>query len=423
MSSPGNEHFVFIESNTTGTGRIAVERLLRDGRRVTFLARQPEKYPFLAAPADGLTVEVLETNNTEAVAARVGEIHRHGRVDVVLTFSEYYIATVAEVAARYGFRYLDPAVARCCRNKHATREALRAAGLPTPEFRIVASPDEARRASREVTYPCVLKPLTESSSAGVREIRDPAGFLEHFLALHAQRENARGQPMTGEVLVESLLTGPEVSVETVTLAAGDTRVVGVTRKYLSQPPLFVELGHDFPGEFEGDLSARSEQAALDALRAVGYDFGPAHTEVRLPPGGEAVVVEINPRLAGGMIPELVFYATGIDLLAVLLEQLAGHVVDLEPNRQEVAAIRFLTAPRRGRLMAVEGMEEIRCQPLVREVSLNKKIGSEVWPAEEATARLGQVITSGPDRRQVIAAVEQGRDRLRIEVEALSQVAA
>jgi len=423
MSSPGNEHFVFIESNTTGTGRLAVERLLRDGRTVTFLARQPKKYPFLAELADALTLEVLETNDTAAVAARVGEIHRHRRVDVVLTFSEYYIATVAEVAARYGFRYLDPAVARCCRNKHATREALRAAGLPTPEFRIVSSPEEARRVSREVTYPCVLKPPTESSSAGVRQIRDAAGFLEHFLTLHGQRENARGQPMTGEVLVESLLTGPEVSVETVTLAAGVTRIVGVTRKYLSEPPLFVELGHDFPGDHGAELTARSEQATLDALHAVGYDFGPAHTEIRLTPDGEAVVVEINPRLAGGMIPELVFYATGIDLLAVLLEQLAGHQVDLEPRRQEFAAIRFLTAPRRGRLAAVAGIEEVRRLPLMREVSLNRKIGSEVGPAEEATGRLGQVIASGPDRRRVIAAVEQGRARLRIEVEALSEVAA
>ena len=42
-----DRHYLFVESNTTGTGALAVTRLLERGARVTFLARHPEKYPFL----------------------------------------------------------------------------------------------------------------------------------------------------------------------------------------------------------------------------------------------------------------------------------------------------------------------------------------------------------------------------------------
>jgi NAD(P)-dependent dehydrogenase (short-subunit alcohol dehydrogenase family) len=108
MNLQQRRHFVFVESNTTGTGRIAVERLLRAGEAVTFLARRPEMYPFLADADGDLRVEEVETNDRDEVAARVDAISRALGVDVLLTFSEYYIAMVAELAAEFGFRYLDP---------------------------------------------------------------------------------------------------------------------------------------------------------------------------------------------------------------------------------------------------------------------------------------------------------------------------
>ncbi len=407
------DHFLFVESNTTGTGALAVGRLLAGGARVTFLARHPEKYPFLDGASGGLSVIAMDTNDVEAVCAAVRGVRRRGELAAVLTFSEFYVAIAAEVAARLGYRYLSPAAAVACRHKLTTREVLRAAGLATPEFRLVASEAEARRAAGEIGYPCIVKPPADSSSKGVRLVRDRDELVEHFRRLHAWRVNDRGQPLNGEVLLESLLTGPEVSVETVTLAPGDTRVVGITAKHLSPPPLFVEIGHDFPAAIGPAEAARIRQVALAALAAVGFDFGPAHTEVRLTPAGP-VVVEINPRLAGGMIPELVRYALGIDLLAVFLDQLRGCPVDLVPRRAEWASIRFLTAERGGCLAGVAGLDEARRVPAVREVAIVKKLGAAVREAEEAADRIGFVIASGPSRRQVLE-IERAVDCIRLHV--------
>jgi biotin carboxylase len=112
-------------------------------------------------------------------------VQRQRELDAVLTFSEFYVTIVAEVAERRGLRYLRPAAARTCRNKLATRKALQAAGLSTPEFRLVASEEEACRAAREVSYPCMVKPSADSSSKGVRLVRDSGELLDHFRRLHA----------------------------------------------------------------------------------------------------------------------------------------------------------------------------------------------------------------------------------------------
>lgn len=409
-----DRHFLFIESNTTGTGALAVTRLLERGARVTFLARQPEKYPFLRSPHPGLRVAVLDTNDLEAVSAHVERVRSEGRLDAVLTFSEFYVPLVAEVAARCGFPYLSSAAARVCRNKPETRRALRAAGLATPEIRLVASEEEARRVAAEVAYPCVVKPPADSSSKGVKQVSDAGELLEHFRKIHAWRENDRGQRLQGEVLIESLLDGAEFSVETVTLAPGRTRVVGITAKHLSPPPLFVEVGHDFPALLGEDVAELLRREVLAALDAVGFDWGPAHTEVRLTPAGP-VIVEINPRLAGGMIPELVRHALGIDLLDAFLAQLCRQPVDLDPGSSEWASIRFLTVEREGRLLGVTGLDEASRLPLVRAVEATRPIGSKVKPAEEAADRLGFVIASGPSRPDVLLQIEEALQRIRCTV--------
>ena len=411
-------HFVFVESNTTGTGRLAVERLLADGQHVSFVTRQPAKYPFLArSPAPpALRIEQVETNDPAAVEARVREIAADRRIDALLTFSTFYVPLVAQLAATLGQRYLSPRAATTCHEKHLARAALSRAGLPTPDFWLLRSADEAERLSAAISYPCVVKPIAESGSTGVRRVDDREGLLAHASTLAARKVNERGQPLTGDVLVESFVSGPEFSVETLTLARGVTRVIGVTRKHLSAPPHFVELGHDFPADLEPASRQALEAATLAALEAVAFDLGPAHTELRLSPTGP-VVIEINPRLAGGMIPELVRHATGLDLLALLLAQLVGEPVELHPTRQQTASIRFLTSDRPGRLTAVHGLDEARRLDRVREVTVDKAMGARVQPPRSATDRLGYVIAAG-DGAGVPAAAERALATVRLEIEPL-----
>src|SRR5690349_6527324 len=136
-------HFVFIESNTTGTGQIAVQRLLARGDRVTFLTRDRKKYPFLAVTGPGLRVRELDTNSLPEVMAAVRSLKEQEGIDAVFTFSEFYVPTATQVAATLGLRGLDPVAAWKCRHKPTTRQTLRAAGLLTPDFTVLTSNEEA----------------------------------------------------------------------------------------------------------------------------------------------------------------------------------------------------------------------------------------------------------------------------------------
>jgi cysteine synthase A len=407
-------HFLLVESNTTGTGALAVDRLLGRGDRVTFATRDPRRYPFLASQRERLSVARVETNHTPAITELLRDLSRTAPVDAVMSFSEFYVITVADLAAAHGLPGLDPAAARSCRDKHATRSRLRAAGMVQPDCRVLTSDQEVLDLSGRIQYPCVVKPPSDSSSHGVRSVCDPSELAAHCHEVLGWEHNVRGQRLGAGVLVESVLDGPEYSVETLTLANGSTRVIGVCRKHLGPPPHFVELGHDFPAPEPPDVIAALAREAERALGVLGFDFGPAHTELRLTRLGP-VVVEVNPRLAGGMIPEIIRYATGIDLLDAWFALVAGEAPSVAPVIDGAACVRFLVAEESGRLVAVEGADRAWALPSTRDVTITSALDSQVRPARDAYDRLGYVLSAGTctDRvaREASAAVALLRPRL------------
>lgn len=409
------KHFVFVESNTTGTGQIAVQRLVAQGDRVTFLTRSRAKYPFLASSGSGIQVKELDTNRLPTLLAALRAIGEDENIDAVLTFSEFYVCIVAQLATVFGLAGLNPTAAQTCRHKPTTRETLRNAGLLTPDFHLLGPKEDARELADTISYPAVVKPPADSSSHGVRLVRNRAEFLAHCHLIRGWKENVRGQLLNGDVLVESFLDGPEYSVETMTLSDGTTSVIGVTDKHLSSPPHFVEMGHDFPSRAGELIKQALANTVLQALAAVKFNFGPAHTEIRWTTRGP-VVIEINPRLAGGMIPELISYATGIDLLQVWLDLLLGCPVDLVPKRYEVASIRFLTTHQAGQIREMSGMQSARAIPSVREISISRAAGASVRPAEDAYDRFGFVIASGLDADVVTGDISKALETIRIEIE-------
>lgn len=408
------KRYAFIESNTTGTGRLAIERLLGRGHHVSFFTRAPAKYPFLTGGHPGLRLVEVETDAVEPTLAAVQAEHRASPFTAVLGFSTYFIETVASVARALGLPGLSPRAARLCHHKAQAREVLRAKGLACPPFWVVRGPAELEAVLSEVKYPLVVKPPADSGSVGVARVDDAFQLRARVEALAARTQNDRGQPLDGSVLLEGYLQGAELSVEVLTSEAGRHHVLGITQKHLGREPHFVELGHDFPAALPEGTAHAVRTAVCAALDAVGFDFGFSHTELRLAPQGPTVI-EINPRLAGGMIPELVRFATGLEPLQLMLDQLEGRPLALEPRHARHASIRFIVADREGTLERLDGVAAARALPGVEAVVFDKAPGLAVRPPENSNHRLGHVIASGESAAAVEGALSQAMALLKLVV--------
>ncbi|HEX7239749.1 MAG TPA: ATP-grasp domain-containing protein, partial [Longimicrobiaceae bacterium] len=292
------------------------------------------------------------------------------------------------------------------RDKSWQRRVLSEAGLPAPAFRVATSAAEAVDAAREIGAPVVVKPVAGSGSVGVRACADAAEAGAHAAALLAEAE-AAGE--AARVLVEALVDGPEYSVE---VFSG--RVVGITRKHLGAPPAFVEAGHDYPAAAPAGVAQALEDTVVRATALLGLGWGPLHWELRMR-GAEAVAIEVNPRLAGGFIPELVRHAQGIDLIRETLRLVTGQTPELEPVRGRHASIRFLFSPGEGPLAVVEGLDGARGLPGVVDATLYRAPGDVLAVRGDFRDRIGHVIACADGFGEACEAAERARDAVRVVV--------
>ncbi|MFI6697439.1 pyridoxal-phosphate dependent enzyme [Streptomyces sp. NPDC050509] len=386
----------FLESNTTGTGMLALRTAVRLGFEPVLLAKDPTRYAGLDAA--GCRTVICDTENDADVLRAVREATGKRTVAGLTTTSDFYLEHTARLAAALGLPGHASETMTACRDKSLTRVALRDAGVPQPAFEVIGDSADIAGAVAAVGLPCVVKPVGGSGSQDVLWCDDAATAAEHATRVLAVTENVRGQATARKVLVEEYTRGPEYSVE-MFCDHGEATCIGVTQRTVGALPYFVETGHVFPAELPEAASGELAETARQALKAVGFDRGPAHVEIRMTDTGPAVI-EINGRLAGGMIPELVRAATGIDLLEQQVRAAAGYPVRLLPDRTRHTGIRFLTARQAGRLVAITGTAEAERVPGVERVVTTGSPGRAVRPPRDAYDRLGHVIAGGGSVREV-----------------------
>ncbi|MBZ3902730.1 ATP-grasp domain-containing protein [Streptomyces griseiscabiei] len=330
-----------------------------------------------------------DTRDSASVTEALRPYAERGDLAGVLAVIDYYVPVVAETARRLGLPGLDPEAARTARNKLRTREVCAELGVPAPRFSRATAREDAVAAARSIGFPCVVKPLTESASIGVRLCRDTDEVAAHYDELTASPVDMRGMAKPGGVLVEEYLTGYELSVEVLTTAKGP-QVVGVTDKALTAHPYFVETGETFPTQLPDSVRDEVTRAALDALKAIGHDFGAAHVEIKVTPDGPRLV-EINARMGGAQIGRIIHEATGLDLLREVVRLHVGQEPEVVVEHTRAAASRYLTAADDGVLRGFEGEDLVRRLPGVVAVDLYAAPGGEVRRPRSNADVLGHVV--------------------------------
>ncbi|WP_420309844.1 ATP-grasp domain-containing protein [Streptomyces sp. YS-B37] len=388
--------FVLVESNTTGTGRLFPAAARSLGLHPVLLAADPSRY----ASVGGAEVVRTDTDDVRAVVEACRGLAVGRRVAGVATSSDYYVETAAAAAVVLGLPANSPADLAGVRDKGTQRARLAAAGVRVPRFTVAGTVDEVLAAAAETGYPVVVKPVTGSGSLGVLLCADPEQAADHGRALFARGSDERGRAVPRRVTVEEFVSGAEYSAEVL-----DGTVAGITAKHLGAQPLFVETGHDFPAALAPAAREAVTEAAEAAVRALGIGLGPAHVELRLGPAGP-VLIEVNPRLAGGWIPRLVREATGADLILATVAAFSGLPSPVAVTAARGAAIRFVVPAGSGRLRGVDGVARACAVPGVVDVEMYREPGAEITVSGDFRDRIGHVLARGATAAEAAVAAEE-----------------
>ncbi|MBB6175470.1 biotin carboxylase [Anoxybacillus tengchongensis] len=400
-------HLLFVETNTTGTGTKAMKIAKQLGYKIHFWTMDLEQYKSMTDDhplnfAD--RVVIIDTYDTERMKEEMvrSEVNFSG----ILAFDDYHLIPVAELASYLGVRGHDIEALKRARYKHIMRNYIKNKKIRyflQPNFHIIHHPDEV--INLEISFPCVIKPVDDSGSNGVTICQNRCD-LELSLREEWQRQrNERGYVLERKWLIEEWIEGQEFSAEMLYTIDG-WKLISVTKKetYGSHA---VECGHVTGPKLNPfyDLEERCKRL----LNLLGLNYGAAHIEFFVR-GNNLYLVEVNPRLAGDCIPELVELATGVDMIRHVVLQSIGKYEETVNTRRRYAAIKFILPVEQGIYQTVRGMEEAQKVAGVKRISIGK-LPFKANEIKSSYQRLGFVIAEGDSMENAIASIQEAMDLL------------
>lgn len=261
-------------------------------------------------------------------------ICREQQIDGVCTIaSDVAAPTVAYVAEQMGLPGNSYSAACKAHDKHLMREALVAAGVDCPGYRVVVR--GARLKVHGLSLPLIVKPSDRSGSLGVQKVT-------RWEELVPAIKEAQRVSLVGEALVEEFIDGREISVETIS-CQGIHHALQITDKTTTGAPHFVELAHHQPSNLPQDMQTHIYTITRRALDALGLTNGAGHSEYKITKDGRIVVMEIGGRMGGDFIgSHLVQLSTGYDFLRGVIEVALGQIITPQPKIMACSGVYFLS---------------------------------------------------------------------------------
>jgi biotin carboxylase len=281
---------------------------------------------------------VLETTlDAEALVVAAQKLHAEQPIDGVLCWDEARILQTAHVAEALGLPGGDVAMINRCRDKHLTRTALAAQGVPQPQSVLVDTVDDALVTAEKLGYPVILKPRALAASLGVVKVNSADELKANWAFAH-DTTVPEAPHYDVKVLVEEFADGYEISIDSAVFQ-GQVTPFCLARKEIGYPPYAEEIGHFVDAADPLLADEQLFQVLVDAHTAIEFSDGVTHTEIMMTADGPKII-EINARIGGDMIPYLGLQATGADPGLAAAAVATGRAPELVPDRTMVGGVRF-----------------------------------------------------------------------------------
>ena len=254
---------------------------------------------------------------------------------VLTAATDYGVLTAAYIAKEMNLGGLDYEVAKLIKNKYRVRKRLFEARVDdTEQAYEVNENTDTNALCEKLSFPVMVKPCDGSGSRGAARVDEKSQFS-------GACKNAVAASITHRAEIETFIVGKEYGAETL-VANGKVYVLGIMRKWMTNPPYYAELGHAVPTDLPKEVEERAKQCVENAIKALGINFGSVNMDMLITAEGKIHIIDIGARMGGNMIgPCIIPYGTGIDYMANMIRNAVGEEIDLTPRQKSAVATRLL----------------------------------------------------------------------------------
>lgn len=270
-------------------------------------------------PGHGYADEYYNVSTTDKNA--VLNLARKLKIDGIACYaSDPSASTAAYVAEEMGLPGNPYRSVEILSNKEKYRIFLEKNGFKTPRAITCSSFEDARKGLGSFNLPVFVKPVDSSGSKGVSLVSDIGELEKNFYsALLFSREK--------KVIIEEYVdktayqvAGDGFSVE------GELVFRCFGNDHFDENNLnpFVPVSASFPCKMPELVQTEIHKEIQRLLTLLGMKTGAYNFDIRLGRDGSIYLMEIGPRNGGCYIPQVIRYATGVDLVEYTVKAAMGE---------------------------------------------------------------------------------------------------
>jgi len=257
----------------------------------------------------------VSTTDMEAVL----EVARHARIDGIVAYaSDPAAPTAAYVGNALGLPSNPHEAVLTLARKDLFRRFLRDHGFHVPRSESFDSFPDAQEYAETLSLPIFVKPVDSSGSKGVTEVQDLDDLETAF-------SHALSYSRAKRVVVEERIFREGYQV------AGDGFVVDgrlAFRCFANEHfdkfcNGLVPIGESFPAIHDRRLLDTAHRETQRLLTLLGMKTGALNFDFVFTEAGEFFFLELGPRNGGNLIPEVIRYTTGVDLVKYTVDAALG----------------------------------------------------------------------------------------------------
>jgi biotin carboxylase len=376
---------VFIGTQKSGSSREAIKAgeqlgyytvLLTD--RPTFLEKRTE-FP------DVHLMELCNLNDLEEIRKTINSlILKALTISAIVSFTDPHCYTACLLAEEFGVNRFSTHAIDNMLNKIRSREILSQSPF-TPKFFILSESQPLSKVDVKKHLPMIIKSPNSTGSKDVFKIATYEDFKRCTKKLSSKYPGE-------QILAEEFLDGPQYLVETI-MYENNLHIIAIFKQEITFVQRFIITGYSLVLNPSENFYEELKDAVEFIVRSHGMESGPCHLEMRYV-RNQWMLIEVNPRISGGGMNNLILEGLGINLVEETLKISLDQKPNLMPRFKVHVFAQYITLSQSGILDKVTGRNRAYKCPGVKSIYIKPRKGSLLTPPLSMGNRYAYVIATG-----------------------------
>ncbi|HEY8364791.1 MAG TPA: ATP-grasp domain-containing protein, partial [Haloplasmataceae bacterium] len=383
---------VFLGTQFSGSSREALIAAKRLGYLVILFTNRINHIKNRSSFSEITDMIFCNLDDFQELKVQIIKLHDKGiEVVAIVSFIDTYCYMASLLAGEFGLKSFSTNAIFKMQNKMLSRLCLKNTPY-VPWFKIVDSLGEIDYLEVKKRLPLVIKNPISTGSKDVYLVNTVEEFtscMEILLSKHPH-----------QVIVEQYVQGPQYLIETLVENSKVYIIAIIEQEVYIYNGHSIIIGYKLVHDLPKDMNSSLVKAINDIIKYHGMENGSCHLEMRYV-NNSWKLIEINPRISGGAMNELIRYGLGINLVEETLKLALKEEINITPRFQLFINVQYLICNIIGKVLKVTGRIEAQNSPGVISVFIKPRRGQLIYPPVTMGNRYAYVIVSGLSEKEAL----------------------